>query len=102
VEHFHNKAVDNLICNARPFQDKGESTDRIDADLLSKRVYLMNIPYDTHLHELEMLCKEFAEVDKIVIPRDPKGLARGYAFVYVKNIKDVQTLIDYVDGRHIR
>lgn len=62
----------------------------------------MNIPYDTHLHELELLCKDFVAVDKIVIPRDPNGLVRGYAFVYVKEVKDVQLLIDFVDGRHIR
>ena len=70
--------------------------------MLNKRVYLMNIPYDTHLHELELLCKDFVSVDKIVIPRDPNGLVRGYAFVYLKDAKEVQTLIDFVDGRHIR
>ena len=62
----------------------------------------MNLPYDAHVKEIENLCKEFAKIDKIVIPRDPSGLARGYAFVYVKEAKDVQTLIDFVDGRHIR
>lgn len=62
----------------------------------------MNIPYDTHLKELQMLCQEFAKIDKIVIPRDPNGLARGYAFVYLQDPKEVQTLIEYVDGRHIR
>ena len=71
-------------------------------ELLSRRVYLMNIPYDTHMNELELLCKEFADIDEIVIPRDAKNMVRGYAFVYVKNPKDVQKLIDYVDGRHIR
>ena len=30
------------------------------------------------------------------------GYSRGYAFVYVQNPSDVQKLIDYVDGRHIR
>jgi len=24
VEHFHDRAVDNLVCNARPFIDKNE------------------------------------------------------------------------------
>ena len=62
----------------------------------------MNIPYDTHQKEIENMCKEFVKVDKIVLPRDPNGYTRGYAFVYVKDPKEVQTLIDYVDGRHIR
>ena len=62
----------------------------------------MNIPYDTYPHEIEDLCKNFVQVDKVIIPRNHEGLARGYAFVYLKNPFDVQLLIDYVDGRHIR
>mmetsp|Transcript_8899 Transcript_8899/g.15097 ORF Transcript_8899/g.15097 Transcript_8899/m.15097 type:complete len:97 (+) Transcript_8899:398-688(+) len=62
----------------------------------------MNLPYDTHLSEIEKLCKEFAPVDKVVIARDQNGFARGYAFVYLQNAADVQKLIDFVDGRHIR
>ena len=76
--------------------------ERNQPDLLKKRVYLMNIPYDAYTHEIENLCKEFVKVNRVVIPRDPNGLARGYAFVYLDNQKDVQTLIDYVDGRHLR
>ena len=102
IEHFDNRAVNNLVCNARPFLAKNETSSRNEANLLSRRVYLMNIPYDTHVKEVENLCKEFVSIDKIVLPRDPSGLARGYAFVYVKDEKEVQTLIDYVDGRHIR
>jgi len=83
VSTFNDKAVDNLICSARPYLTKGAQSDRKDSSLLKRRVYLMNIPYDTHMKELEVLCKEFAKVDKIVIPRDPNGLARGYAFVYL-------------------
>lgn len=30
------------------------------------------------------------------------GLARGYAFVYLEKASDVQAVIDYVDGRHLR
>ena len=45
----------------------------------------MNLPYDAYPHEIEALCKEFAPVDQVLIPRDPNGLARGYAFVYLKN-----------------
>lgn len=62
----------------------------------------MNLPYDAYLHEIEALCKEFAPVDKVVVPRDPSGLARGYAFVYLQKASDVPNLIDYVDGRHLR
>lgn len=102
IEQFDNKAVDNLVCTVRPFLAKGENSTRNEASLLGRRVYLMNIPYDTHEREIESLCKEFVTIEKIVLPRDPAGLARGYAFVYVKDAKAVQQLIDFVDGRHIR
>lgn len=62
----------------------------------------MNLPYDTFPHEIEKLCNEFAPVDKVVLARDQNGVARGYAFVYLKKAKDVAKLVDFVDGRHIR
>lgn len=62
---------------------KGETSERVDPSLLSRRVYLMNLPYDASIKEIEGLCKEFAPVEKVVVPRDPNGLARGYAFVYL-------------------
>ena len=62
----------------------------------------MNIPYDTYPREIEQLVQEFAPIDQVVMPRDHAGIARGYAFVYLKNAADVQKVIDYVDGRHIR
>ena len=99
---FDNNAVDNLVCSAKPYLAKGEKSDRQDTALLARRVYLMNLPYDAYLHEIEALCKEFAPVDKVVVPRDPNGLARGYAFVYLQKASDVPKLIDYVDGRHLR
>ena len=30
------------------------------------------------------------------------GRTKGYAFVYLKNAADVDKVIDFVDGRHIR
>ena len=81
---------------------KGEVAPRNEPSVLSKRVYLMNLPYDTYPYEVENLCKTFVPIDRVVIARDPNGLARGYAFVFVQNANDVETLIDYVDGRHIR
>jgi len=62
----------------------------------------MNIPYDTYPREIEELVQEFAPIDNVVMPRDHSGMTRGYAFVYLKNAADVQKVIDYVDGRHIR
>jgi RNA recognition motif-containing protein len=83
VKKFDNNAVDNLVCTARPFLKKGDVHERLEPSLLSRRVYLMNLPYDAHVREIEALCKEFAKIDKVVVPRDPNGLARGYAFVYL-------------------
>ena len=30
------------------------------------------------------------------------GLARGFAFAYLKKAADVDKVIEYVDGRHLR
>ena len=89
VSTFNNTAVDNLICLARPVIEKGEVAPRKEPGILSKRVYLMNVPYDAYLHEIEGLCTEFVPIDKVVVPRDVNGLAKGYAFVYLKNAGDV-------------
>jgi len=43
----------------------------------------MNVPYDATAKELEQLVSEFAPVDKVSIPRDKAGLAKGYAFVFL-------------------
>jgi len=102
VQTFNNTAVGNHVCLARPMIDKQETSPRNDPSLLSRRVYLMNLPYDAHHTEIEGLVKEFAPVDKVVVPRDPKGLARGYAFVFLKKASDVSKVIDFVDGRHLR
>ena len=102
IKKFDNNAVENLVCSARPFLKKGEVHDRVEPGLLNRRVYLMNLTYDASIREIETLCKEFAPIDKVIVPRDPNGLARGYAFVYLQSAKDVEKLIDFVDGRHIR
>ena len=72
------------MCSARPYLEKGETSERVEPSLLARRVYLMNLPYDAHYKEIEKLCSEFTPIDNVVLPRDPNGLARGYAFVFVK------------------
>ena len=62
----------------------------------------MNLPYDTSTREIETLVTQFAPIDHIVIPRDRAGLARGFAFVFLEKAEDVDKVIEYVDGRHIR
>lgn len=92
-----------MICKVKPFFEKGiNQPERTESSLLARRVYLMNVPYDAALKELETLVSEFAEVEKVVVPRDKSGLARGFAFAYLKNASDVDKVIEYVDGRHIR
>ena len=68
---FNDRAVDDMVCAARPVIEKGETSSRKEAGQLSRRVYLMNVPYDAYPSEIEALCREFAPVDKVVIPRDP-------------------------------
>ena len=98
---FNNVAVDDMVNLAKPVFDKSESNPRHDSNMLARRVYLMNLPYDAHQSAIQKLVSEFAPVDEVVIPRDPKGYTRGYAFVYLKKASDVQKVIEYVDGRHI-
>mgnify|MGYP003349699672 CR=1 FL=1 len=64
----------------------------------------MNVPYDATMRELEDLVKPHAPggIQEVVVARDKAGLAKGYAFVFVKDAKDVNRLVEYVDGRHIR
>lgn len=79
-----------------------EQSPRLNPELLARRVYLMNVPYDSTVKEIEDLVKSFAEVENVVIPRDKAGLARGYAFVYLKHEKDVEKVVEFVDGRHLK
>lgn len=102
VKLFNDRAVDDMVNKVKPVLEPGEESSRNEASLLARRVYLMNVPYDAHYTEIEALVKEFAPVDEVVVPRDLNGFAKGYAFVYLKKASDVQTVIDYVDGRHIR
>ena len=60
ITKFDNNAVDNLICSARPYIEKGSISERKEPSLLSRRVYLMNLPYDAHIKEIQSLCQEFA------------------------------------------
>lgn len=62
----------------------------------------MNVPYDASTAEMEAFVSEFVPVELAVIPRDRGGLARGYAFVYLKDAADMQRALEYCDGRHIR
>lgn len=105
IARFDNKAVEGLICKVKPYFERGlqeNQSTRKDSSLLARRVYLMNVPYDATLKELDSLISEFAEVDNIVVPRDKSGLARGFAFAYMKKASDVDKVIEYVDGRHLR
>ena len=64
----------------------------------------MNVPYDATIKELENLVRPHAPsgVEDVVVARDKAGLAKGYAFVFLKDPKDVDKVVEYVDGRHIR
>jgi len=38
--------------------------------MINRRVYLMNVPYDATIGELEELVSKFAPVEQVVVPRD--------------------------------
>jgi RNA recognition motif-containing protein len=105
ITHFNNRAVDNLVCQVSPYFEKdGFQRSRNQRSILERRVYLMNVPYDATLKELENLVKPHAPdgIEDVQVARDKNGLARGFAFVFVNNPKDVKRVIEYVDGRYIR
>jgi RNA recognition motif-containing protein len=59
-----------LVCKVKPYFDRKGESPRKAPGLLARRVYLMNLPYDSTKREIENLVKEFAEIDDIAIPRD--------------------------------
>lgn len=105
IKKFNNRAVENLVCEVTPyFEEGGFDRERKDPELLAKRIYLMNVPYDATMTELTNLVKDHAPggIQEISVARDKSGLARGFAFVYLNDANDVKRVIEYVDGRHIR
>ena len=70
IKHFDNRAVENLVCRVKPYFEKGQEKPRTDENLLSRRLYLQNVPYDATVKEITDLVKEFAEIDQVVVPRD--------------------------------
>ena len=67
---FDNTAVEDMVNRVRPYYDKKGESPRKDSQLLKRRIYLMNLPYDATKQEIEVLVKQFGEVDEIAIPRD--------------------------------
>lgn len=56
IKRFDNRAVDNLVCNVTPyFEEGGMTRQRTEHSLLERRVYLMNVPYDATIKEIESL-----------------------------------------------
>lgn len=61
IKKFDNKAVEGLICRVKPYFSKNESErPRMSPELLKRRVYLMNVPYDATVTEIENLVKPHA------------------------------------------
>jgi RNA recognition motif-containing protein len=65
-----NRAHENLILSVKPYLDKHDQRSRQAESLLSRRIYLMNVPYDARMEELDELVSKFAPVDQVVVPRD--------------------------------
>ena len=86
-----------LICRMRPFYERKDENPRKSLEQKRRRVYIMNLPYDVLPEEVMLVLKEFAEVDELVLPRDPNGYTRGYGFAYLKHEEDIDHVINYVD-----
>ena len=71
IQKFDNRAVEGLVCRVKPYFQKNQpERPRNDEELIQRRVYLMNVPYDATKTEIEDLIKPFAPIDQVVIPRD--------------------------------
>lgn len=58
------------MCKVKPYYDRKGETPRKAPALLARRLYLMNLPYDATQREIEILVREFADIDEVAIPRD--------------------------------
>lgn len=58
------------MVRVKPYFDKNDIKPRIAVEALEKRIYLMNVPYDSTLLELENFVSKFAPVEKVDIIRD--------------------------------
>ena len=89
IDMFNSRKLSDQACSAAPFVHSGEVATMKETSLVSKRVYLLNLPYDAYKWEIENLCKEFVSVQRVVMAQTPQGHSRGYAFVFVENAKEV-------------
>jgi len=60
--------VDGLICSVKPFINKQNLAVKDDdarraKSMLTRRVYLMNLPYEATAREVEALVSQFVPVD---------------------------------------
>jgi RNA recognition motif-containing protein len=66
--------LDGHIIKLRPFFDKKGDSPRKDFDLIKKRIYLQNLPYKASKDDVITLVSEFAQVDNVILPRDPYAI----------------------------
>ncbi|KAL7576054.1 hypothetical protein ACA910_000839 [Epithemia clementina (nom. ined.)] len=66
-------------------------------------VFLGNLPFDITEAEVSELCSPYGTVSLTTIPKNREsGLPRGFAFVDMSSAKELQAVVDNVDGTQFR
>ncbi|KAH8885124.1 hypothetical protein GQ53DRAFT_696433 [Thozetella sp. PMI_491] len=61
-------------------------------------VFVRNISFDTTDADLSDIFGKYGEVAHATVARDPRGISRGYGFVYYNNAEDRTDALAEVDG----
>lgn len=106
ITDFNDVEVEGLQHKVRPFVDRRAGgvlpqRNAEDPSILARRIYITNVAYGATEEDIQEIAAEAAEIERVAIPKDREGRARGYAFVYVKNVDDVQKVVDQLQGKRI-
>src|SRR5215208_1618104 len=68
--------------------------------VMSRKLYVGNIPYETNENDLQALFAEAGTVESVNVVRDREtGRARGFAFVEMATDQDAQTAVTQLNDR---
>ena len=85
-----------------PPSNWGQVTSNREEDIISSRVFVGNLSYDTTQSELESLFSKVGQVVEIFLPTDRStGRLRGFAFVELANQAGVNEAIEKLNGQEL-
>ena len=80
----------------------GSPTNGIGATVISNRVFVGNLSFNSSSDDVEALLSEAGEVSEVIIPTDrATGRPRGFAFVEFATPEGAQQAIEKFDGKEL-